>query len=82
MNKNWLKMLSPLLVLLATMTVAHLAFADQDGDHDRDRKPDRETHHSDDPVGAPEIDPRLAIEGLALAGGAAAVLWERVRRRR
>ena len=80
MNKNWLKMFSPLLVLLATMTISHLAFADRDGDHDR--KPDRETHRSDDPVGAPEIDPRLAIEGLALAGGAAAVLWERVRRRR
>ena len=73
-------MLSPLLVLLATMTVAHLAFADRDGDHDG--KPAKETHSSDDPVGAPEIDPRLAIEGLALAGGAAVVLWERVRRRR
>jgi hypothetical protein len=78
MNKNWLKMLSPLLVLLATLTVSHLVFADQDGD----RTPKRETHRSDDPVGAPEIDPRLAIEGLALAGGAAAILWERVRRRR
>lgn len=78
MNKNWFKTLSPLLVLLATMTVAHLAFADQDGD----RTPARETHRSDTPVGAPEIDPRLAIEGLALAGGAAAILWERVRRRR
>ena len=78
MNKNWLKMLSPLLVLLATLTVSHLVFADQDGD----RTPARETHRSDSPVGAPEIDPRLAIEGLALAGGAAAILWERVRRRR
>jgi len=78
MNKNWLKMLSPLLVLIATLTVSHLAFADQDWHW----TPDRETHRSDTPVGAPEIDPRLAIEGLALAGAAAAILWEKVRRRR
>ena len=31
---------------------------------------------------APEIDPRLAIEGLALAGAGAALILERVRRRR
>lgn len=34
------------------------------------------------PVSAPEIDPRLAFEGLALAGGCAIIVWERVRRRR
>jgi len=31
---------------------------------------------------APEIDPRLAIEGIALVGGATVLLWERIRRRR
>ena len=36
-------------------------------------------HHSPD---VPELDPRLAIEGLAIAGAAAALIWERVRRRR
>ena len=30
---------------------------------------------------APEIDPRLAIEGLALAGAGAALILERIRRR-
>jgi hypothetical protein len=30
---------------------------------------------------APEIDPRLAIEGLALAGAGAALVLERIRRR-
>jgi hypothetical protein len=33
-------------------------------------------------VEAPEFDPRLAIEGLAVAGVAAGLIWERVRRRR
>jgi hypothetical protein len=31
---------------------------------------------------APELDPRLAIEGIAVAGAAAALIWERARRRR
>lgn len=31
---------------------------------------------------APEFDPRMALEGLAVAGIAAGVIWERVRRRR
>ena len=34
------------------------------------------------PPEAPEFDPRLALEGLAVAGIAAGVIWERVRRRR
>jgi hypothetical protein len=33
-------------------------------------------------VAAPEFDLKLAIEGVAVAGGAAALLWERMRRRR
>jgi hypothetical protein len=31
---------------------------------------------------APEMDPRLAIEGLAMAGGVAVLIWERMRRKR
>ena len=31
---------------------------------------------------APEIDPRLAVEGLALVGAASALVLERIRRRR
>jgi hypothetical protein len=34
------------------------------------------------PVAAPEFDLRLAVEGLAVAGAAGALIWERVRRRR
>ena len=34
------------------------------------------------PVAAPEYDLRLAIEGLAVAGAAGALIWERMRRRR
>jgi hypothetical protein len=34
------------------------------------------------PPAAPEIDPRLAIEGLALAGAGVALVLERIRRRR
>jgi len=69
MNKNWTRILSSLLVLVAALMVSQLAFA---------RPHPRMIHDFD----APEIDPRLAIEGLALVGGAAALLWERIRRRR
>ncbi len=34
------------------------------------------------PVAAPEFDLRLAVEGLAVAGAAGALIWERLRRRR
>jgi hypothetical protein len=34
------------------------------------------------PLTAPEIDPQLAVEGLALTGGVAVFLWGRIRRRR
>jgi hypothetical protein len=90
MNRNWLTKFSPLLVLLATLTVSHLAYAHPHGFRDpgldggKDKDPDGDgggKPHSD-PVGAPELDLRLAIEGLALAGGAAALVWERMRGRR
>jgi hypothetical protein len=69
MNKKWTRILSSLMVLVAVLMVSQLAFA----------KPHLGVHPDFD---APEIDPRLAIEGLALVGGAAALLWERIRRRR
>ena len=34
------------------------------------------------PLIAPEIDPQVAVEGLALAGGVAVLMWGRIRRRR
>lgn len=64
MHRKWSRILAALFVLLAVLTVSHMAFA----------KPH--------PADAPEIDLRLAIEGLALAGGAAVLLWEGIRRRR
>jgi hypothetical protein len=67
MNGKWSRILLPLLVLFAALMVSHLAFA----------KP-----HPQPDFDAPEFDLRLAIEGVALAGGAAALLWERMRRRR
>jgi hypothetical protein len=69
MNKNWTRILSSLLVLVAALMVSQLAFA----------KPHLGVRPDFD---APEIDPRLAIEGLALVGGATVLLWERIRRRR
>jgi hypothetical protein len=66
MKRNWLRILPPLLVLFAALMVSHLAFAEE---------------RDDDGFAAPEIDLRLAIEGLAVAGGAAVLLGESIRRR-
>lgn len=79
MNKRWSRILLPLMVLFAMIMVTHLAFADDDHGH---RRGNRDPFPHSDPVAAPEIDPRLAIEGLAIAGGAAVLIWERMRRRR
>lgn len=68
MYKNWRHIFPPLLSLFIALTVSHPAWA----------------HPRPDPriCNAPEMDPRLAIEGFALAGAAAVLLWERIRRRR
>ena len=71
MNRNRLRILPPQLVLFAALMVSHLAFAKSHGWHNPD----------DGTFEAPEIDLRLAIEGLAVAGGAAVLLWEKIRRR-
>ena len=34
------------------------------------------------PPPAPEIDPTMVVAGLGVAGGAIALIWERLRRRR
>ena len=71
MNRNWWSLFIRVLpVLLAVLAISHPALAE----HHR-----WFPHDTDD---APEFDPRLAIEGLAVAGVAAALIWERVRRRR
>jgi len=79
MNKSWSRILLPLLVLFAVIMVSRLALADDDHDH---RRGNRDPFPYTGLVAAPEIDPRLAIEGLAIAGGAAVLIWERMRRRR
>jgi hypothetical protein len=66
MSKNWLRAINAVVVVSAALMMSHTAFA----------------HPGPVAVAAPEIDPRLTIEGLALAGGAAALLWEGIRRRR
>ncbi len=67
MNRNWLSLILRILpAVLAVLAISHPAFAFWP------RVPDE----------APEFDPRLALEGLAVAGIAAGVIWERVRRRR
>jgi len=67
MNRNWWSLgLRILPVVLAAFAVPHFAFADG-----RICQPD-----------APEFDSGLAIEGLAVAGVAASLIWGKVRRRR
>jgi hypothetical protein len=65
-----------LLALVLSLTVPRSARAlDHDAlalDHDV-RALDQERHSPKDPRNAPEVDPSLAISGLALLGGALAV---------
>lgn len=68
MNRNWRYIFLPFLSLFMALAVFHPAFASQ--------WPIPRTYD------APEMDPKLAIEGIALAGAAAGLLWERIRRRR
>lgn len=75
MNRKWWSLFLRILpILFAVLAVSHPAFAHP------------HHHHflpidNDDPA-APELDPRLAIEGLAVASVAATLIWEKVRRRR
>jgi hypothetical protein len=72
-KRLWLILVLPVLIA-APLLVPHFAFAHGFA------VPHHLTHHH--PFATPEIDPRLAVEGLVVAGGLAAFVWERIRRRR
>jgi len=76
MYRNWRYIFLPLLSLFIALTVSHPAFAFW--------WPFPLPLPKQNPrvCNAPEMDPKLAIEGIALAGAAAALLWERMKRRR
>lgn len=75
MHRNWWSLsLRILPVLFAALAVTTPALARYDHYHP--------LHPLQPLFDAPEIDPRLAITGLAAAGAAAALVWERLRRRR
>jgi hypothetical protein len=83
MKKKLTWLFSSLLVLAAMLMLPHLVFAENDGLHKGwDPHPFHWPHPGDDTPAAPEIDPRLAVEGIAIAGGAVALVWEGIRRRR
>ena len=66
MNRKWSRILLSLMVVFVALTASKLAFAGV----------------VTPPPRVPEIDPALAISGLALVGAASALVLERVRRRR
>jgi hypothetical protein len=75
MYRNWRYIFLPLLSLFIALTVSHPAFAFWWFPFPLEKPNPR-------PYNAPEMDPKLAIEGLAVAGTAAVLLWERIKRRR
>ena len=83
MTRNYLSLnIRVLLILSAIISVSHPALAAPWWfpfwpDHPHKMHPNAIT-----PVAADEFDLRLAIEGLAMAGAACALIWERMRRRR
>lgn len=88
MNRNWSRFLLPILVLFVTLMMSQVAFAHHHGDWNGNGEGNGEGNGRkgdgpfSGPSAAPEIDPRLVVEGLAVAGGAAALVWEKMRRRR
>jgi hypothetical protein len=79
MSRNWLSFsLRILLITLVVMSASHPAHAFWFPFWPFQPTP----RLNPGPVAAPEFDLRLAIEGLAVAGAAGALIWERVRRRR
>lgn len=79
MKKKLTWFVSSLLVLAAMLMLPHLVFADNGR---WDPHPFHPPHPGNDTPAAPEIDPRLAVEGIAIAGGAVVLVWEGIRRRR
>ena len=84
MSRNWWSFsLRVLLMLFVVMSVSHPAHAFYSIlPFWPFTPPPPPPHFYNSPVAAPEYDLRLAIEGLAVAGAAGALIWERVRRRR
>jgi len=81
MSRNWWSFsIRILLILFWLMSVSHPAHAWSFFPFWPFQPP--QPHLNPGPVAAPEFDLRLAIEGLAMAGAAGALIWERVRRRR
>ena len=70
--KRIARLILSVFFMMTVLLVAHAAFA----------TPSTSAVPRPRPVSAPEIDPRLALEGLALAGGCAIIVWKRVRRKR
>lgn len=81
MSRNWWPFsIRILLILLVIMSASHPAHAFSFSFWPFSPPPP--PPHLNSPVAAPEFDLRLAIEGLAVAGAAGALIWERIRRRR
>ena len=83
MSRNWRSLsIRVVLILFAVMSVSHPAHAFWFFPFWPFTPPPPPHHIYNSPVAAPEYDLRLAIEGLAVAGAAGALIWERIRRRR
>jgi len=83
MSRNWRSLsIRVVLILFAVMSVSHPAHAFWFFPFWPFTPPPPPHHIYNSPVAAPEFDLRLAIEGLAVAGAAGALIWERFRRRR
>lgn len=79
MSRNWLSFsLRILVVVLLVMSASHPAHAFSLWPI----WPFQPGGPKNGPIAAPEFDLRLAVEGLAVAGAAGALIWERFRRRR
>lgn len=70
MIRCWKRVLPLLVIALVELVSAHLAFAMT-----------APLPLPPKPFAAPELDPRLAIEGLSVAAGCAVLWWERFRHR-
>jgi hypothetical protein len=83
MSRNWRSLsIRVVLILFAVMSVSHPAHAFWFFPFWPFTPPPPHPHIYNTPVAAPEFDLRLAIEGVAVAGAAGALIWERMRRRR
>ena len=83
MSRNWRSFgIRVVLILFVVMSASHPAHAFWLFPFWPFTPPRPPPHFYNTPVAAPEFDLRLAIEGVAVAGAAGALIWERMRRRR